>query len=333
MQSIGIPEEDAYAVLFPAFEDLKAPRWLGTAIEQGTRFLLLAESRLEYLNREMTHARRTRESVSTFSAFTSELRKLSRDSLVLAVDQEPWGIRRLHDLVPNYEDPSNLEAFEESVCHVASTASSLGIDLFLSPVLDKLRGENPWLESRSLNREIEDITTLGAAYIRLTQKNGVLTAAKHFPGFPELTTDPALEDTSVRSGDWDLELLIPFKAAIESGARIIMLGPAVVADVDGFQPASTSARTVAVLRNKLHFRGVIMSDILDSPATSRGRSIPATAIDAIGAGVNLLLVPGGDQLAEIVDAISKTARADSAFRSLLFHSARKVKGLADSSRH
>lgn len=111
----------------------------------------------------------------------------------------------------------------------------------------------------------------------------MLAVPKHVPGFPAVTADPAEAPSEVPVGQWSPEQLVPFRAVLAAGAAAAMLGPAPVAQLDP-QPASTSRAVVQLLREDLGFTGLVVSDDLDAPATTMGRSVPDTALAAVDAG-------------------------------------------------
>jgi beta-N-acetylhexosaminidase len=291
----------------------------------------MGESREEYVDREMSPYRRRSETAGHLHSYVSHLSELATQPLLVAVDQEPWGIQRLHDMVPSYHDAADylklpLPELRENARTVAAAAREFGVSMFLSPVLDVLDGENPWLSGRTLDARSHD-AILGpmGAFVAGTQRAGVATVAKHFPGFPRLDADPALvADAAVRLGRWTASSLLPFEAAARGGVAGIMLGPAVVEDLDPDEPASTSDRVVDCLRREVRFGGLVVSDDLDAPATLKGRSLAATMTDSLRAGADLLLVGGGEHLLEIVEAIYQVARADRPFAERVHDAASRV---------
>lgn len=320
---------DAYAVLLPAQDGFEVPGWLESALRAGLVSVLIGETREEYVARAVTDERRARESADDFARFTTRLRETAAHPTIVAVDQEPWGIRRLHDLVPALPgDLADVGSFGRVSQQVAVAARSMGITMFLAPVLDRLTGTNPWLDGRTLDGTPQHIAALGAAFVRATQAEGVAAVVKHFPGFPTVTADPALEPAVVPSGDWDQTQLVPFRRAVAAGAIAVMTGPAPVQDVDADAPASTSARTVRLLREDLGFDGLVVSDILDAPATAQHRGVPQTAVDALKAGVELLLLAGGDQIAEVAETLAAAADADTGVRTRLTRAAEHVRSVA-----
>ncbi|MGN6161101.1 MAG: glycoside hydrolase family 3 N-terminal domain-containing protein [Marmoricola sp.] len=285
----------------------------------------------------MSTDRERTETAEDIRSWVSAAGSLAGGELLVAVDQEPWGIRRLHGLVPDCQPPADastasLERFESAARSLAEVARSLGVSVFLSPVLDVLRGGNPWLEGRTLPSSLspEDVGRIGAAYIRGTQAAGIATIAKHFPGFPAVSVDPAHDaSAAVAAGTWGEGALTPFREAVVAGSTGIMLGPAVVPEVDRDEPASTSGPTVSLLRGALGFQGMIVSDDLDAPATLLGRDLYSTAVASLRAGADLVLLNGGDHLLGLADEVAELAAVDTVFARRLADAANRVRRVAE----
>lgn len=315
--------DDAFAVLLPVAGALRAERWLREALRRGTCAVLLGETRREYVAREMSARRRASERADDLRAFTADL-----GPVLVAVDQEPWGIQRLHGLVPEFPDPAGRsgEDIAASAAEVAEAARACGVTMFLSPVLDLLSGPNPWLEGRTLQLPAAEVARIAAAFVRGVQRAGVLSAAKHFPGHPRLAADPAVAQTSLT--EWDESALEPFRAVVDAGVGAVMTGPVPVDAFHPGEPASTSDKTVSALRNDLGFTGLVVSDDLDAPATLAGRTLPETAIASLAAGVDLLLLPGGEHVLAVGEAIAAAAASDPRFARRLADAAGRVRRAA-----
>lgn len=292
--------------------------------------MLIGETRAEYVARRMTSERRLAESGEDFTAFVDAVEGEVGAPTLVAVDQEPWGIARLHDLAPAFPDHDTLHGLPDdeivtAAAEVATAARGLGVTMFLAPVLDVLSGGNPWLEGRTLPFDHAEVGRIGAAFVTGVQSAGVLAVAKHFPGHPELALDPALHDTTL---DGPTPALTPFRQVVAAGVGAIMTGPVVVTAVDPAEPASTSAATVRLLRQDLGFQGLVVSDDLDTPATSHGRALLDTVMASLDAGVDLLLLPGGPELADITTHVAARARTDDRFADRLAAAANRVRQAA-----
>ena len=181
---------------------------------------------------------------------------------------------------------------------------ALGINLNYAPVADVAsRPYNPSLGIRSFGEDAQLVSRLTAAMVKGLQEAGVAATLKHFPGKGEAAVDPHYELPVL---DLDLDRLeqvefAPFRAGIEAGAQIIMVGhyglPAITGD--RATPATASREVMTgLIRGTLGFDGLIVTDALDMGAF--GGLSPDSPLRA---GADLLLfgpaqtgatVPAGD---------------------------------------
>ncbi len=328
-------EDDARAVLLPAFADTTLSDPVCRFLESGGVSILLGESRAEYVARAMSPERRARETAETFRTVTQAARARS-GSLLAFVDVEMGGINRLHDLVPGFPPADSLAdtppaEIEAIACAVASRARDMGVNAFLAPIVDVLTGPNPWLAERIWSADPARVGDLSAAYVRGVQKAGVAATIKHFPGFGHMTGDPAIEAsaTNVMSRA-DLERSwTSFSAPIAADAAMVMVGPAVVAALDPERAALRSAQVVGLLRNAFGFAGLVMADDLDAAATLRGDSVAQAAIEALLAGCDLLMLADIDnQVEEVAQAIIAAVQSGQIAATALEASANRVRTVA-----
>lgn len=327
--------DDAYTVLLPAIDDLILSDQLMRFLEQGGRSLLIGETRAEYVSRQMSADRRSGETAEQIRGLTRQITRLAGHSLV-AMDQEPGGIQRLHGLVPQLPAASDLHGMsskdiEEISFKVGQSARQLGVSMFLSPVIDVVTGKNEWLRERTLGQDAAEVARIGAAFVRGVEAAGVVATAKHFPGHHDIDGDPALEVATVSGGSQELAPgMLPFRAAIEAGSRAIMTGPALVPGMDPNMPSSLSATTILALRN-LGFTGLIVSDDLDAAGTLRNeRDVPMAAIEALRAGSDLLLLSAANDLDQIRRSILGAVASGLLEEARLREAAGRVRALADS---
>ena len=325
--------EDAYAVLLPAFDGLELSPAVRELLESGCVSVLLGESRSEYVARTMSDDRKAGETAGDFLRITEEVRTIC-GSAVVAVDQEIGGILRLHNLVPDI--PTIAEAasmssedLAESCRSMADAAKRMGINLFLAPIADILTGTNDWLKGRTPGSDAVTAAKIVIAYIKGVQAAGIGTSLKHFPGYPSVTGDPAVEEALCNADLKDIKPVFDvFSAGIAAGTRAVMLGPAIVQSVDPAEPASTSAKTVGKLKKDFCFDGLVISDDLDAPGILLGRSLKQTAVDSLSAGADLLLLSAGPHLHAVVDFMESSVENNKLNRERLGDAAAKVRALA-----
>jgi beta-N-acetylhexosaminidase len=285
----------AYRVLFPAVDDLD-PNSVRHLVERGCRSVLLGETRIEYLARAMSAERVARETPELVRAMVRDLQSSASGQLIVAADEELVGIRRFDHLIAAAAPVPPASPSPEEVAAVsaqrATELAALGVNTVLGPVLDVVRGVNPWLSGRNLGPDSVPIARLGKAVIEGLHAGGVSSIAKHYPGHAVVEDDPAVARARVRTPRGNLETTdaAPFQAAVDAGVRGIMLGPAVSDCLDPHAPASTSATVARHARETLGFEGALITDDLDAVSILRDRPIGDVAVAAIAAGADLLLV-------------------------------------------
>jgi beta-N-acetylhexosaminidase len=328
---------DARAVLLPIHESLLLEPWLVDYLVRGGRTVLLASSGAEYAARQISRLRRTIERPEMVLAFGKAATTLAKAPVLLVVDGEPTGVQRLEHLLPVLPRRTELsritrEDLTKAFQRYASAARELGIGMFLGPVVDEIRGENVWLEGRILADNLQAITAIADLYVAEVQRAGIAATAKHFPGHSHLEAHPVTSTVTLQVGADQLERnLLPFRTLVASGVQAVMVGPVVVEAIDPRLPAATSSRVIEMLRDGLGFGGLIVSDDLDAKSTMRTDPLGEIAIRSVEAGVQLLLIPGGDAVAEVTDALERAVVSGRLPVERLREAADKVRALAISS--
>lgn len=323
-------DQDARAILLPAFDSLDFADVMEPFLEKGGCSVLIGETRAEYVARAMSKERLVAETPAVFQAVIEKLKAKCPD-LIVAVDQEMGGIQRLQGLVPDLPELAHVaglsdDALADRCFSTADAARKLGVSMFLAPIADVIDGRNLWLQGRTMGPDAETVARLVSAYVKGVQRAGITAVTKHFPGFNNLDADPALVDVSLQTArDHILKNALPFTAAIAAGTKAIMTGPAPVAAFDAKNAASTSATVIALLREQFGFKGLIVSDDLDSPATLRGHSLLETAIASLNAGADLQLVAGGPHLDALCNDLVAAAQAGTLSAERLADAAARVR--------
>lgn len=193
----------------------------------------------------------------------------------------------------------NLKYAEEFGRITAQESRALGVHWNLFPVADvNSNPANPIIGTRAFGGDAQQVGDLVAAYIRGARANGMMTTAKHFPGHGNTATDSHL---AVAMVDDDLQRLHaidlpPFQKAIKAGVDAVMTAHVRVLalDSDPQRVATTSPAVVTdLLKNKLGFKGIVVTDALDMAALSRlyAKQPGRVAVDAFKAGNDVLTMP------------------------------------------
>ncbi|MBV9574366.1 MAG: hypothetical protein JOY93_09955, partial [Acidobacteriales bacterium] len=235
------------------------------------------------------------------------LNRLQQDSklpLLIAADFERGASMRLNGVTvfPHamaFGAAASLDYAEAAGRITAQESRAIGVHWNFFPVADvNSNPANPIINTRSFGENPQQVGDLVSAYIRGARANGMFTTAKHFPGHGDTATDSHLGMAKVGGDIARLESveLPPFREAIAAGVDSIMVAHVTVPalDPDPNHVATTSPAVVTdLLRNRLKFGGIIVTDALDMAGLTHlyADNIGRAAVDAFKAGNDLLLIP------------------------------------------
>lgn len=274
---------------------------------------------------------------------TSELHRAASETLPLlvGVDQEGGRVARLGDPVLALP-PMRALADHLSADQLAAVAEELGRELLalgfstaFSPVLDvDSNPKNPVIGDRSPSSDPARVAAAGVAFARGLARGGLLACGKHFPGHGDTELDSHLALPRVRASRAELDgrELVPFAAAARARFPMLMTAHVVYDALDTGRPATLSSRVLqALLRQELAFEGVVVSDDLEMKALTA--AVEETAVEAVVAGCDLLLVCSDEELADRAHAALtleiershafRVRCADAVMRSLAMRRARR----------
>src|SRR5579885_1170317 len=182
----------------------------------------------------------------------------------------------------------------------ASDLSALGLNVNFMPIVDVLTNpNNPGLIDRTFGSNPTLVTNMGSAYIQRLTAGGIIGCLKHFPGLGSASIDPhkSLPYMNRSLATMNAIDLVPYRTLINEGlVPMDMVTHILNPQLDPKLPTSLSPNVVTnLLRNQLHFKGVIISDTLWMGGVSNTYSLSQAAVLAVNAGTNLILGPRGLQ--------------------------------------
>jgi beta-N-acetylhexosaminidase len=226
--------------------------------------------------------------------------------LFISVDQEGGLVVRVTDGATIF--PGNMAVgatgdprLARQVAQASATELlAMGVNMNLAPVVDvNTNPVNPVIGVRSFGSQVDLVTRLSSQAVQGVQSTGVSAVAKHFPGHGDTSVD-SHRDLPVVSHSLErlhsLELL-PFQAAIQAGVDGIMTAHLYLPAIEPQQdlPATLSHRVLSgLLRDRLGYQGLILTDALDMNAIKKDRGAASAAVDAFEAGADMLLIAGVD---------------------------------------
>lgn len=282
---------------------------------------------------------RDAEQVATL---TRSLQEAARDAghrypLLIAIDQENGIVQRLVGIGTQFPGAMALGAAgSDKLAYAVAEATgrelrALGINMNLAPVADVNNNPaNPVIGVRSFGEDPQRVARLVAATVRGYRAAGVVSSLKHFPGHGDTAVDSHLALPSVPHSMERLDAveLPPFKSGIEAGAESVMIGHVALpylAGGDGL-PASISPGVVTgLLRRGLGFDGVILTDCLEMDAIVTTTGTERSAVLALLAGADLVLVSHMySRQAGSIAAVSEALNGGELTREMVARAAERV---------
>jgi beta-N-acetylhexosaminidase len=279
------------------------------------------------------------------AAKINDMQHLARVPLLTSADLEP-GLGRLEGGVfTHYLMDAGSATIFPSAMGIAATgrdqdaydvahaigeeARAVGIQIDFAPVVDVNNNpNNPVINTRSFGEDPRRVARLSALFVNGLEDAGAVATAKHFPGHGDTDVDshvglPIVGATMARL---DTIELVPFRAAIQAGAGLVMTAHIALPAVEGDSttPATLAPKIITgLLRDSLGFRGVAITDAMTMEGVGKGYTTEQSSVLAVLAGADILLKPSDPTRAidAVMDAVTSgqipRTRIDSAVRHVL----------------
>ncbi len=185
-----------------------------------------------------------------------------------------------------------------------------GFDLNLAPLADVATLDSP-LSDRAFSDDPELVTAMTAASVRGCRGSGIACATPYFPGFgaASILTSQGPATVGLDAASLEVRDLAPFRAAIAEKVPAVVVSLALYAAYDPVTPAALSpAIAKDLLRDQLGFKGVAISDDLSASGPALGMPATEAAVQALAAGIDLVVVSDPAEAAAVRKAVLNAAR-------------------------
>lgn len=240
------------------------------------------------------------ETAESLKQKISDYQAASAIPLLIGMDEEGGTVTRIsrnQNLTDQrFLSPQQLyaqggwSAIEEDTAKKAEILKAYGINAGLFPVADVSTDPQSFIYDRTIGMDAQGTSVFVERVVHVLQKHHVGSTLKHFPGYGnnrdshvEIVTDDR-PLSALRETDF-----LPFAAGIKAGADSILVAHTIVNSIDSTVPASISKPVHELLRNELHFKGVIMTDDLDMAGLSEFIPQKEAALQALQAGNDLVI--------------------------------------------
>lgn len=244
-------------------------------------------------------------------------------------DEMPYAIRQA-DLGP--------DALRTAATTWGGQLAAAGIDVNLAPVADIVtsadtRLNNPPIGAlgRQYGYDEQTVAAGAGAFADGMRASGVLPTFKHFPGLGRVdaNTDYTAEvlDTAVSADSPDVDV---YRALTASGPSLVMVGTARYQNIDPDHPAAFSSAVLDLLRDRVGFDGVVITDDLSAAAAAEIVAPGDRAVEALSAGVDIVLASADPTvLPAMYDAVLSRAESDPEFAARVDESCGRVLAAKD----
>jgi len=241
---------------------------------------------------------------------TDEIKAITeRNDIIIATDQEGGRVCRLKEpWFRNYISQAAIASLDEENASktaklhaelIADDLHNVGINCNFAPTLDVATSKITMaLKYRCFSEDEKQVTKLGRIMFDAYNNNGIISCIKHLPGHSEVMVDPHLELPKIEKVN--AKYLYPFEQ-IAPNALMAMTAHVILAELDN-KPVTISSKIIKnLIREKLNFRGILISDAIEMKALSG--TLTERTKEAINAGCDVVCYCGGnnDDVAEVLD--------------------------------
>jgi beta-N-acetylhexosaminidase len=255
--------------------------------------------------------------------------------MFFGVDMEGGLVDRLKNAIAPAPAPATVFAtgrrrlFRKHGRLIGESCRLLGFNTDFAPVMDLLSdASRSVLGSRAVSADPKEVVVYAREFLAGLRAAGVLGAGKHFPGLGGANLDthhelPAVQKSLKKLWEEDIR---PYRA-LRRELPFVMVGhaayPAVTRDAT---PASLSRKWIAsVLRKKIGYRGLVVSDDLEMGGVLQAVSIEQAAVEHIRAGGDLCLICHQEEsVIRAYEALIREAERDRRFRQRVMDSAARI---------
>jgi beta-N-acetylhexosaminidase len=278
--------------------------------------------------------RNTQEPAQTH-ALLRDVQKVVSTPMFLCVDMEGGTVDRLHDVIAPAPSVAEVAATDSKKVFrrhgkiIGELVRALGFNTDFAPVLDlRFEASKRVLGSRTVSADPKQTIVYAREFLRGLRDSDVLGCGKHFPGLGEANLDSHNDLPSIAK-PWKRlwsEDLLPYRE-LRHELPFVMVAHAAYPEVTGDRtPASLSKKWMSdILRKKIGYRGLIITDDLDMGGVLAVASIEEAAVETLQAGADIFLVCQKEESVwRAFEAVYTRAETDRKFARLVEEKARRI---------
>lgn len=259
--------------------------------------------------------------ITTYDNTTTLISKIKESAtipMLIGIDQEGGRVQRIKKMpdanvltIPDMIEVGKTKDKELAYnvgTVVAKEIVAFGINLDFAPVLDIFSNpNNTVIGKRAFGEDAQTVIDMALPFASGMISEGIIPVYKHFPGHGDTESDSHVELPIITKTEEELleKELLPFKAAIENDAQMIMTAHIALPSITGdYTPATLSSKIINdILRQDLGFKGVVITDAVNMGAIADNYTPEEVYKYSINAGVDIILMP--EDAKEAINIIEK----------------------------
>ncbi len=275
------------------------------------------------------------EEAAQTHALLRDVQKAVSTPLFLCVDMEGGTVDRLRDVIAPAPAVAEVAATGSKKLYrkhgriIGQEVHALGFNTNFAPALDlQFEASKNVLTSRTVSADPKETILYAREFLRGLSDSKILGCGKHFPGLGEAHLD-SHNELPVIDKPWNRlwsEDLLPYRQ-LRRDLPFVMVAHAAYPQVTGDRtPASLSEKWMSdVLRKKIGYRGLIITDDLDMGGVLASASIEDAAVETLRAGADIFLVcQKAESVWRAFEAVYKQAESDKKFAKLIAEKSQRV---------
>lgn len=244
-----------------------------------------------------------------------DMQSVMKIPMLVAVDEEGGSVVRVSNhralSTEKFQSPRRLyreggmDLIREDTIDKSELLRGYGINVNLAPVADVSVSGSDYIHDRAFGKNAEETADYVSNVVTEMQKCGIGSVVKHFPGYGNnRDTHKHFVKDRRDYATFEKSDLIPFEAAIEAGVNGVLVSHNIVECMDDTYPASLSPAVHRLLREKMGFDGVIMTDDLVMKAIQKAEFDQEPAVLAFAAGNDMIISSDYENdMQAVVDAV------------------------------
>lgn len=277
------------------------------------------------------------QSKDQFKNLVSDIKSKALITPFLSIDQEGGRVERTENIHNGKKYLSAKYAYEkgEDFLHnqtkeIAQELKSYGLNLNFAPCIDvNTNPNNPIIGERAFSNAPDEVIKCEKIVSQTYRENGIIPCAKHFPGHGDANADShlTLPEINLPLEEMEKTHIKPFASCAKTIEMIMVAHLHCTCFEKDVVPTSLSKNAISYLRNKLGFKGIIISDDMIMKGATKFGFVNACEM-GIRAGLNMFIYRNSTpETINIIETIAQKALTDKELQEKIEYSFEKINNL------